>query len=76
MDDSRRLDFIEGQLLATQAAIRTLITDHPDSAAQALSVQRAVERVISSALQRPVADAYVEGLQHAKLCVLPRRDPQ
>lgn len=72
MNEEARLLSIEGQLLAMQATIRALITHHPNSGELALLVQQAVERVISSALQKPVADAFVEGLQSGKLRVLPR----
>lgn len=62
---------MDGQLLATQAAIRALIERHPQPNDAALAVQREIERVISGALQKQVSDAFVDGLQTAKLSLLP-----
>lgn len=68
MDD---LSGIEGQLLATQAAIRALILNSADVNQTSLAVQRGIERVFSIALSKSIPDTYVEGLQAAKERILP-----
>lgn len=69
-------DQIEGQLLATQAAIRGLINAHPDPRAALHAVQREIECAISVALPKDLPDAFVDGIQTAKGMLLPSSGDQ
>lgn len=65
-------DELEGQLMATQAAIRALIKLQPDPRLAALSVDRELELLISKALTTTNGEGFLAGLQRAKQLVLPK----
>lgn len=67
-----RLTFLEGELLATQAAVRALIllSPNPQSAANAVAAQ--MEKLVSIALASAhTSDPQIQGMQTARKAVLP-----
>ncbi|MEX3690796.1 hypothetical protein AB3X91_11875 [Paraburkholderia sp. BR14263] len=66
-----RIDFLEGQLIGTQAALRALILASPDPAASAACVARNVERLSAIGLHSQNSDEYLRGIGWAKGCILP-----
>lgn len=62
---------IEGELWATQAAVRALIKLHPDMNAAALAVQREIETLIAHALPSEMPEDFLDGVREGKSKVLP-----
>jgi hypothetical protein len=63
----------QGELLATQAAVRALILKHDDVDAAIQAVALQIERVIAAGLPKAIDEPFLEGLQRAKGRVLPSR---
>ena len=62
---------LEGQLMATQAAVRMLIAGHPESRAMARAVNTEVERLIAAALPTTNEEAFLDGVERARRNFLP-----
>lgn len=71
-DIEQRLEQIEAKILATQAAFRVMLMAHPERETVARAVQSEIERVYSSALQKPLSDAYVEAFAASTKSLIPR----
>ncbi len=71
-DIDQHLERIEAKILATQAAFRVLLMAHPEREMVARAVQSEIERVFSSALQKPLSDAYVEAFAASTKILIPR----
>ena len=65
---------LEGQLLATQAALHVLISRDPNPAEAASAVQRAIQGIVSTATLKALPDAYISGLIHAQQLIAPPRE--
>lgn len=64
---------LEGDLLATQAAIRGLILAQPDPRTVTAAVVRKMETLIAAALPTEIDDPFLEGIDRAKIMLLPSR---
>lgn len=71
MELSEHLARIEGELLATQVAIRGLILSHgePHHALDCVTLQ--LERFVARALQGTTSDATIDGIARARKRLLP-----
>lgn len=69
---AEKLVQLEGQLLATQVAVRGLINAHPDPEAAEQAVQLQIERFVASGLATPdIGDRFLRAMEAAKRRVLP-----
>lgn len=66
-------EHMEGQILATQAAIRALISTHPDRNKAALAVQRELEKLTAIGMGKTLSESFLEGISYARKCILPAR---
>lgn len=66
-------EHMEGQLLATQAAIRALISTHPDRNKAALAVQRELEKLTAIGLGKTLSDSFLDGIAYARRMIFPSR---
>lgn len=66
---------LDGQALATQAAVRALIKHDPDPGAALQAVLKEIETLIAhalaSTLQEPHREALQKGIEKAKSAILP-----
>jgi len=63
---------LEGQLFAANAALRIVISNSLDPAQTALTIDKAIERLIAKTLNGTLPDGYHHGLQRGKATILPR----
>jgi hypothetical protein len=61
----------EGELWATQLALRALILSHGDVTAAMGAVALQIERAIASGLPAGIDDQFLEGLEYGRQKVLP-----
>lgn len=63
-------DYLEGQLFATQTAIRAIITSSPELNPL---VTKELEKLISTALPREeISEAFLTGIESAKKRIFPK----
>jgi hypothetical protein len=60
------LDGLQGQLLATQAIVRSLLMSHPDPLRAIEAAHAEAERMASLALGRALSDATISGIEQAR----------
>lgn len=68
---ARRVLKLEGQLLATQIALRGLIAAHPDPDQAIASVLATIERFAAAGLASEAPDLVLDGLDNIRGRVLP-----
>ena len=66
-----KLDAIEGQLFATQAAIRALLISHPERIEAVAAVHFQLERLSALATARPTPEAFLDGIARARKNIFP-----
>lgn len=67
-ENQNRLD---GRLLATQAAVRALISMQPDPALASQRVAQQLEKLVAAALPQMISEQLISGLADAKQAILP-----
>ncbi|MEX3691857.1 hypothetical protein AB3X91_08945 [Paraburkholderia sp. BR14263] len=66
-----KIDFLEGQLIGTQAALRAFIIASPDPAGAAACVSRDIEKLSAIGLHSLSSDEFLRGIGWATSCILP-----
>lgn len=69
--ETSKLDEIEGELFATQAAIRALLISHPARHEAVAAVHLQLEKLTAKAIARPTADAFLDGIARARKNIFP-----
>ncbi|CAM3348205.1 hypothetical protein [Polaromonas hydrogenivorans] len=69
--ETSKLDEIEGELFATQAAIRALLISHPERSEAVAAVHLQLEKLTALATARPIPDAFLDGIARAKKKIFP-----
>ena len=65
------LDGLQGQLLATQAALRAVLMAHPHPVQAIEAAHAEVEKMAALALGRALSDATVSGIEQARKVIFP-----
>ncbi|ADV01283.1 hypothetical protein [Alicycliphilus denitrificans] len=65
------LDGLQGQLLATQAIVRSLLMSHPDPRQAIEAAHAEVETLAALALARNLSDALNAGIEQARKATFP-----
>lgn len=69
--ETSKMDKIEGELFATQAAIRALLISHPERNEAIAAVHLQLEKLTALATARPIPDAFLDGIARARRNIFP-----
>lgn len=69
--ETSKLDRMEGELFATQAAIRALLISHPERSEAIAAVHLQLEKLTAIASARLIPDAFLDGIARARKNIFP-----